>query len=178
MHHLSSLYHTLQRCIIKENYKMGAMFVIKLFSSAQLYLFLFLLSGALGTFLGGPLADRIGKKNVLFYSMLLSLPFSLLLPYLPPTGALMIVPLLGFILLSSFSVSVVYAQDLFPGHVGVTSGLTIGLAFGLGALGAVALGVLVDWIGITQTIIAMSFLPLLGLTASKLPDDNILKKWA
>ncbi len=144
---------------------------------AQLYIFLFLAAGAIGTFLGGPLADRFGKRNVLMFSMLGSAPLSLLLPHVNATMAYVLSLLIGFIVLSSFSVSVVYAQDLMPGKVGTVSGLIIGLAFGMGALGSVALGGLVDWLGVKTVMIACGFLPVLGIVSLLLPSDQKVAEW-
>ncbi|CAM3366027.1 MFS transporter [Hydrogenibacillus schlegelii] len=139
---------------------------------AQLYLFLFLAAGALGTLCGGPLADRFGRKTVLVFSMVGASPFALLLPHAGPALALAVMPILGFIVFSSFSVSVLYAQELFPGHVGAMSGLVIGLAFGMGAVGAVAVGAFIEHFGITLGMQALSVLPLLGTLAFLLPSDR------
>src|SRR5690606_14399839 len=113
-------------------------------SEAQIYIFLFLAAGALGTFLGGPLADRFGKKAIICFSMLGPAPLALLLPHVSQFWVYPIVLINGFILLSSFSVAVIYAQAVLPGRIGMVSGLIIGLAFGMGAIGSVALGGLVD----------------------------------
>ncbi|MFO7262899.1 MAG: Fosmidomycin resistance protein [Bacillaceae bacterium G1] len=145
---------------------------------AQLYIFLFLAAGALGTFLGGPLADRFGKRNVILFSMLGSAPLSLLLPHVNAAWAYALSLVIGFIILSSFSVTVVYAQDLMPGKVGTVSGLIIGFAFGMGALGSVALGGLVDLLGVKTVMILCSFLPVLGIVSLLLPTDKKLEKWA
>src|SRR5690606_260287 len=90
--------------------------------TAQYFIFFFLAAGALGTFLGGPLADRFGQRNMLFFSMLGSAPFALLLPYVGRSLAFILLILIGFIVLSSFSVTVVYAQELMPGKIGMVSG--------------------------------------------------------
>ncbi|WP_017727618.1 MFS transporter [Halalkalibacterium ligniniphilum] len=139
---------------------------------AQIYLFLFLAAGALGTFFGGPLADRFGKRNMIMLSMLGSAPLALLLPHVGATLAYPLVAMVGFIILSSFSVSVVYAQELVPGKIGLVSGLIIGLAFGMGAVGSIALGLLADSIGITNTIHFTVALPLIGLLTFFLPTDQ------
>ncbi|MCL6456902.1 MAG: MFS transporter [Gorillibacterium sp.] len=146
--------------------------------AAQYFLFAFLASGAAGTFLGGPLADRFGKRNVLFLSMLGSAPFALALPYAPPILALVLLLIIGFILLSSFSVSVVYAQELIPGKIGTVSGLITGLAFGLGAVGAVALGRMIDLTSLSLVMKVCAFLPLLGIITFILPSDHKLREWA
>lgn len=145
---------------------------------AQIYIFIFLAAGALGTFLGGPLADRFGKKTIILFSMLGSAPLALILPFANPMWTYVIFFINGFILLSSFSVTVVYAQELVPGKVGMVSGLTVGLAFGMGALGSVALGGLVDLFDLKSVMITAGFLPLIGALAYFLPSDRQLKEWA
>lgn len=146
-------------------------------ASSQIYIFTFLLMGAVGTFLGGPLADRFGKRTVILISLLATAPLSLLLPFLGSTLSIIILALIGIILMSSFSVTVVYAQELVPGKIGTMSGLTVGLAFGMGAIGSVALGALIDWIGLTTTMIGVALLPLLGALAFLLPTDRKLTEW-
>ncbi|WP_312472799.1 MFS transporter [Neobacillus sp.] len=144
---------------------------------SQVFLFAFLLSGAIGTFFGGPLSDRFGKKNIISFSMLASVPFSILIPYVPPTMAFIFLILTGFILMTSFSVTVVYAQELVPGKIGTMSGLTVGLAFGMGAIGSVGLGYIADWIGLQSMITWLGVLPLLGLLAFLLPTDQKVWEW-
>lgn len=144
---------------------------------AQYYIFAFLAAGVLGTFLGGPLADRFGKRNLILFSLLGSAPLALLLPYVPLNWVYPVLIVLGFILLSSFSVTVVYAQELIPGMVGLTSGLIVGLAFGMGALGSVVLGKLADLFGLPNIMIFCSLLPLLGILTFLLPTDKKLKQW-
>lgn len=145
---------------------------------AQIYIFLFLASGAVGTFFGGPLADRFGRRNLIMLSMVGTAPIALILPYLSPfwAGALLLIG--GFILLSSFSVTVVYAQMLHPGNIGTVSGLITGFAFGMGGVGSLALGNLGDAWGIGNVMIAASFLPLLGLLSFLLPNDATIEKWS
>ncbi|MDF2924946.1 MAG: fosmidomycin resistance protein [Paenibacillaceae bacterium] len=145
--------------------------------NAQWYIFCFLGAGAIGTFFGGPLGDRFGRKNVLFFSMLGAAPFALVLPYANTFWAYPILAVMGFILLSSFSVTVVYAQELVPGKIGTVSGLITGLAFGMGALGSVALGWMADSTGISFVMKICSFLPLLGLLTFLLPSDRIVRTW-
>ncbi|MEW9050266.1 MAG: MFS transporter [Neobacillus sp.] len=158
-----------------------AFFAIKEYSfsikESQLFLFAFLVAGAFGTFFGGPLADRFGKKTVISVSMLATIPFSLLIPFVPPVFAFIFLSLTGFILMTSFSVTVVYAQELVPGKIGTMSGLTVGLAFGMGAIGSVGLGYLADLIGLTTMVSAIGVLPLLGLTAFLLPSDQKVQEW-
>jgi len=146
-------------------------------ASSQIYIFTFLLMGAVGTFLGGPLADRFGKRTVILISLLATAPLSLLLPFVGSTLSIIILALIGIILMSSFSVTVVYAQELVPGKIGTMSGLTVGLAFGMGAIGSVALGALIDWVGLTTTMIGVALLPLLGALAFLLPTDQKLTEW-
>ena len=141
---------------------------------AQIYIFTFLAAGALGTFIGGPLADRFGKKVVIVVSMLIATPFTIALPFVPPQMAIVLLFINGFILMSSFSVTVVYAQELVPNRIGTMSGLTVGLAFGMGAIGAIVVGSMADSIGLVTTIQIMGFLPLLGLLSFLLPSDRQL----
>jgi len=144
---------------------------------SQVFLFAFLVSGALGTFMGGPLADRFGKKNIIFFSMLGAGPISALVPFVPPFLAFILLSLAGFILLLSFSVTVVYAQELFPGKIGTMAGLTVGFAFGMGAVGSIGLGYLADLIGLSTTIAMTGFLPFLGILTFFLPSDETLRSW-
>ncbi|KRF18709.1 MFS transporter [Paenibacillus sp. Soil787] len=144
---------------------------------AQDFIFLFLAAGAVGTFFGGPLADRFGKRNLIFFSMLGSAPFALLLPHVSITWAYILLVIIGIILLSSFSVTVVYAQMLFPGKVGTVSGLITGLAFGMGGIGSVVLGNLCDTLGTTRVMEMCAFLPLLGILTFLLPSDRKLRQW-
>ncbi|MGM0845257.1 MAG: MFS transporter [Bacillota bacterium] len=142
---------------------------------AQLYIFTFMFAGVLGTFLGGPLADKFGKRNIIFLSMLGSAPLTLLLPYLPLTAVIPVFFLIGFILSSSFSVTVVYAQELLPQKIGLVSGLTVGLAFGMGAVGSVLFGSLADIYSIRFVMILCSFLPLAGVLTWLLPKDTEIR---
>lgn len=138
--------------------------------AAQLHLFLFLFAVATGTLLGGPVGDRIGRKRVIWGSILGAAPFTLMLPYvsLAWTGVLTVI--IGLILSSAFSAILVYAQELLPGKVGMVSGLFFGLAFGIGGTGAAVLGKVADARGIEYVYWLCSFLPLLGLFAAFLPD--------
>jgi FSR family fosmidomycin resistance protein-like MFS transporter len=147
-------------------------------SAAQYFLFAFLASGAAGTFLGGPMADRFGRRNVLFFSMVGSAPFALLLPYVPTAVAFVLMIVIGFIVLSSFSVAVVYAQELVPGKIGTVSGLVTGLAFGLGAVGAVFWGNLADATSLPFVMQVCSFLPLIGIVTFFLPSDRKIREWS
>lgn len=138
--------------------------------SAQMYLFLFLLAVALGGLVGGPVGDRIGRKRVIWFSILGVAPFTLLLPHvgLALTGALSV--LIGLILSSAFSAILVFAQELMPGRVGTVSGFFFGLAFGLGGMGAAVLGALADRKGIYFVYQVCAYLPLLGIVAGLLPN--------
>ena len=138
--------------------------------SAQLHLFVFLGAVAAGTFIGGPVGDRIGRKSVIWGSILGVLPFTLLLPHanLFWTG-LLVVPI-GLIMASAFSAILVYAQELLPGRVGLISGLFFGLAFGLGGIGAALLGQLADQRGIDFVYHLCAFLPAIGILAYFLPE--------
>jgi FSR family fosmidomycin resistance protein-like MFS transporter len=137
--------------------------------SAQLHLFAFLFASALGTLVGGPLGDRIGRKPIIWASVLGVAPFALLLPHvgLAWTTALTIV--IGLILSSAFSAIVVYAQELVPGRIGAISGLFFGFAFGMGGLGGAVLGLVADRTSITFVYQIIAFLPLLGIVAGFLP---------
>ena len=137
--------------------------------SAQVHLFVFLAAVAVGTFAGGPIGDRIGRKYVIWFSILGILPFTLVLPHanLFWTGVLS-VPI-GVIIASAFSAILVYAQELVPGKVGMISGLFFGLAFGMGGLGAAVLGHVADARGIEFVYTICAWLPLLGVLAGFLP---------
>ena len=138
--------------------------------NAQLHLFLFLAAVAAGTYIGGPVGDKIGRKYVIWVSILGVLPFTLLLPYanLFWTSSLSVV--IGFILASAFSAILVYAQELMPGRIGLVSGLFFGLAFGLGGIGAALLGKLADLTDINFVYRVCSFLPAIGILTALLPN--------
>lgn len=137
---------------------------------AQMHLFVYLLAMALGTILGGPIGDRIGRKQVIWWSILGAAPFALALPHVNLfwTGPLTFI--IGLLMASAFPAIVVYAQELFPGRVGVISGLFFGLAFGLAGIGAALLGKLADLRGIEYVYQLCAWLPLLGMVAMFLPD--------
>lgn len=137
---------------------------------AQMHLFAFLLAVAMGTILGGPIGDRLGRRQVIWWSIFGAAPFALILPHagLFWTGPLTFV--IGLFMASAFPAMVVYAQELFPGRVGMISGLLFGLAFGLAGIGAALLGRLADLQGIEFVYRTCAFLPLLGLFAVLLPD--------
>lgn len=138
----------------------------------QLIIFLFLAMGAVGTFFGGPMADRIGRKKVIVISTIVPIPLCLVLPYVPVWAILILLTAIGFSIMLSFSVTVVYAQELVPNKIGTMAGLTVGLAFGMGAIGAVVIGILMDYIGVYSTMVVVSLLPILGLVAFALPKDG------
>jgi FSR family fosmidomycin resistance protein-like MFS transporter len=138
--------------------------------SAQLYLFLFLGSTAVGTFVGGPVGDRIGRKYVIWGSILGVLPFSLALPYASLLWTAVLSVIIGLVLSSAFSAILVYAQDLMPERIGTVSGLFFGLAFGMGGIGAALLGQLADHTSIAFVYHVCAFLPAIGLLTAFLPD--------
>ncbi len=138
--------------------------------SAQLHLFIFLLAMALGTLFGGPLGDRIGRKRVIWVSILGIAPFTLILPYVDLMWVGILTFIIGLILSSAFSAIVVFAQELMPGNVGAVSGLFFGFAFGIGGIGAAVLGSLADHHGIEFVYRVCAYLPLLGMVAAFLPN--------
>ena len=138
--------------------------------SAQLHLFLLLGSVAAGTFIGGPVGDRIGRKYVIWVSILGALPFTLLLPYASLFWTEVLTIIIGLILASAFSAIVVFAQELVPGRVGTVSGVFFGFAFGAGGLGAAMLGQLADVTSIDTVFTICSFLPAIGLLTWFLPN--------
>ena len=137
--------------------------------SAQLHLFLFLGATAAGTFIGGPIGDRIGRRRVILWSILGALPFTLALPYVDLFWTRVLSVVIGLVIASAFSAIVVYAQELMPGRVGTVAGLFFGLAFGIGGLGAAALGTLADLTSIFFVFHVCAFLPALGILALWLP---------
>ncbi len=140
--------------------------------TAQVLLFVFLASVAVGTFLGGPLVDRLGAKFVIWGSILGVLPFTLILPHLGFVGTIIDSMAIGLILSSAFSAMVVYAQELTPGSVGAVAGLFFGLSFGLGGVGAALLGILADRTSLTFVYHICAFLPAIGLLGGFLPDPR------
>ena len=138
----------------------------------QLFIFLFMVLGAVGTFFGGPIADKMGRKNVIVLSLVVPIPMCIALPYVPLFVVILLLAAIGFFIMLSFSVTVVYAQELVPSKIGTMSGLTVGLAFGMGAIGAVVIGILMDEIGVYTTMIIISFLPMIGLVGLLLPRDQ------
>jgi MFS transporter, FSR family, fosmidomycin resistance protein len=144
--------------------------------SSQLHLFAFLAAVAAGTLIGGPVGDRVGRKSVIWCSILGVLPFTLVLPYanLFWTGVLSII--IGFVIASAFSAILVYAQDLVPGRVGMISGLFFGFAFGMGGIGAAVLGKLADMTSIIFVYKVCAYLPAIGLLTGLLPNSHKIEK--
>ena len=138
--------------------------------NAEFHLFVFLAAVAAGTFFGGPVGDRLGRKVVIWYSILGVLPFTLLLPYANLFWTTILTVIIGLILASAFSTILVYAQDLFPGKIGTVSGFFFGFAFGLGGIGAALLGKLADLTSINFVYHVCSFLPAVGILTVFLPN--------
>lgn len=137
--------------------------------SAQIYLFVFLFFVALGTVAGGPIGDRIGRRLVIWVSILGVAPFTLLLPYVDLFWTGVLSAIIGFILASAFPAIIVFGQELMPGRVGMVAGLFYGFSFGLGGIGAAVLGELADMTSIGFVYHVCAFLPLIGLVAAFLP---------
>jgi FSR family fosmidomycin resistance protein-like MFS transporter len=137
---------------------------------AQTLLFVFLAAVAAGTIVGGPLGDKIGRRRVIWLSILGVLPFSLALPYANMVWTVVLSVPIGMILASAFPAILVYAQELLPGKVGTISGLFFGFAFGLGGLGAATLGVVADHTSVEYVFQLCAFLPAIGLLGAVLPD--------
>ena len=138
--------------------------------SAQLHLFVFLGAAAAGTFIGGPVGDRIGRKYVMWVSILGALPFTMLLPYASLFWTEVLSIIIGVVMASAFSAIVVFAQELVPGRIGAVSGLFFGFAFGFGGIGAALLGQLADATSIDFVYKVCSFLPAIGLLTAFLPN--------
>lgn len=138
--------------------------------NSQIHLFIFLAAVAAGTFIGGPLGDRFGRKYVIWFSILGVAPFTLLLPHVNLFWTTILSVFIGFILSSAFSAILVYAQELMPGKVGMVSGLFFGFAFGMGGIGSAVLGILADRTSIFFVYSVCAFLPLIGLITGFLPN--------
>ena len=141
-------------------------------ASSQMYLFLFLGAVAIGTFAGGPIGDKIGRKKVIWFSILGAAPFTLALPYVDLFWTAVLSVVIGFIIASAFSAIVVYAQELVPGNVGMIAGIFFGLMFGFSGIGAALLGLLADTHGIEYVYKLCSFLPLVGILTVLLPTTK------
>jgi len=137
---------------------------------SQYFLFIFLFAVAAGTIIGGPVGDRIGRKRVIWASILGVAPFTLLLPYASLVECGILTAIIGVILASAMSAIIVYAQELIPGKVGTVAGLFFGLAFGMGGIGSAVLGKLADYTSIFFVFQVCSFLPLLGILTWFLPN--------
>ena len=142
-------------------------------AGSQIYLFLFLFAVAAGTIIGGPVGDRVGRKRVIWASILGVAPFALLIPHVGLALTAGLTVIIGVILASAFSAMLVYAQELVPGKVGLIAGLFFGLAFGIAGIGSALLGMLADYTGIQQVFAVVSFLPLIGLLAGLLPEVEV-----
>ncbi|HKD52275.1 MAG TPA: MFS transporter [Candidatus Acidoferrum sp.] len=138
--------------------------------SAQLHLSLFLGAVAVGTYFGGPVGDKLGRKLVIWWSILGVLPFTLILPYASLFWTRILSVIIGLILASAFSAILVYGQELMPGRIGMVSGLFFGLAFGLGGIGSAALGKLADLTSIDLVYHVCAYLPAIGILTALLPD--------
>lgn len=136
---------------------------------AQMHLFIFLMASAIGTYIGGPLGDKYGRKYVIWFSILGSAPFTLLLPYANLMWTGILAALVGLIISSAFSAIVVYGQELVPGKVGMISGLFFGFAFGMAGIGSALLGTLADHTSMDFVFQVCAFLPLIGVVAALLP---------
>jgi FSR family fosmidomycin resistance protein-like MFS transporter len=137
--------------------------------TSQLLLFLFLAAIASGTFLGGPIGDRIGRRPVMWVSILGALPFTLAMPHVGLPATVVLSMAAGFVMASAFPTIVVYAQELMPGRVGMVAGLFFGLAFGFSGLAAALLGALADYTSIEYVYLVCSFLPAIGILLLFLP---------
>ncbi|MBK9390575.1 MAG: MFS transporter [Bacteroidetes bacterium] len=144
--------------------------------ASQVHLFLFLFAVAAGTLLGGPIGDRVGRKYVIWFSILGVAPFTLLLPYANLFWTTVLSIMIGVILASAFSAILVYAQELIPGKIGMISGLFFGFAFGMGGLGSALLGMLADKTSIDYVYHVCAFLPLIGVITVFLPDIGTKRK--
>jgi MFS transporter, FSR family, fosmidomycin resistance protein len=138
--------------------------------NAQYHLFILLAAVAVGTIAGGPIGDRVGRKRVIWVSILGVAPFSLLLPHVGLGATAVLSVFIGLILASAFSAILVYAQELMPGKVGMVAGLFFGLAFGIAGIGSAVLGKVADHTGINYVFQICAFLPLIGLLTVFLPD--------
>lgn len=138
--------------------------------NAQLFLFVFLFAMALGTFVGGPIGDRIGRKYVIWGSILGAAPFALIMPHLGLAATGVFSFIIGFVLASAFSAIIVYAQELLPSRLGLVSGLFFGLAFGIAGIAAAILGWVADDHGIQFVYKICAFMPLLGVVTVFLPN--------
>ena len=143
--------------------------------TAQALLFVFLFSAALGTLIGGPLGDKYGRRLVIWWSILGSAPFALLMPYAGFECTIVLSAIIGFIMSSAFSAILVYAQELMPHKVGLVSGIFFGFSFGMAGIASATLGKIADVYGIEFVYSICAFLPLLGVVAYFLPKVRTIK---
>ena len=143
---------------------------------SQIYLFILLGAVAAGTIIGGPVGDRVGRKLVIWCSILGVLPFTLMLPFANLFWTAVLSVVIGVILASAFSAILVFAQELVPGRVGMISGMFFGLAFGMGGIGAAVLGWMADFTSIDFVYRVCSFLPAMGLLAGFLPNVETMRQ--
>ncbi|GBU08171.1 fosmidomycin resistance protein [Bacteroidales bacterium] len=143
---------------------------------SQMYLFAFLFAVACGTLIGGPVGDKIGRKYVIWISILGAAPFALMMPYANLFWTCVLSIIIGFILASAFSAILVYAQELLPGKVGLVAGLFFGLAFGIAGIGSALMGKLADMTSIAYVYQVCAFLPLIGVCAAFLPNFKKVHK--
>ena len=141
-------------------------------SNAVILVFVFMAAIAVGTFAGGPIGDKIGRRTVIWFSMIGAIPFSLALPHLPFIGVIIASIFIGLILASAFSAIVVFAQELVPGNVGMIAGIFFGLMFGMSGIGALFLGWLADVTSLQTVFICTSFLPFFGFLTFFLPKEE------
>ena len=139
-------------------------------STAQLMLFIYLAAGAVGVLVGGPLGDRVGRRRIIWFSILGALPFSLLMPHVSFFWTVVLSTCVAFIMASAFAAILIFAMELLPGRVGLIGGLFYGLTFGLGAVSAAMLGQIADATSIQFVFLLTSFLPAIGLLTWLLPD--------
>ncbi len=144
--------------------------------SSQVYLFIFLVSAAIGTIIGGPLGDKFGRKYIIWFSILGSAPFTILLPHANLFWTAILTILIGITLASAFPAILVYAQELLPGKIGMIAGLFFGFAFGMAGIGSAVLGELADQTSINFVYQVCAFLPLIGIITGFLPNIESERK--
>jgi len=143
---------------------------------ASYLLAVFLLAGVAGTYMGATLSDRFGRKTVIMVSILVTIPLISLFQYTSGLATLILLALTGFALISSFATTVVLAQEMMPGYVGMASGLTIGFSIGLGGVGATLLGYVADHFGVPSVFTVLSVLPIVGLALASLLPGKLFKR--
>ena len=143
------------------------------FENAQFHVFIYMAFAAIGTFVGGPLADKFGKKKILVWSILLAIPFTSSLSFVESPYSYIVLAFAGFFLVSGFAVALIYLLELIPGRTGWVSGIIFGLAFGLGGLGSIFFGEIGDIFGLEVMMQVCCVVPIIGLLVFFLPDENI-----